>query len=468
VSPSSSFFVVGLSHHTAPVSVREKVAVSEGTLAAALEGLRKLDPVEGALVVSTCNRVEVYATTVGDAPGAARAVRNFLAVQDPGVDGHLYERHGPEAVRHLFRVASSLDSMVIGEPQILGQVKDAYAAAEAAGAVNPFLARAFKKAFGVAKRVRTETAIGKSAVSMSFAAVELGKKILGSLDGATVALVGAGKMSALAARHMQNAGCQKILVTNRSQPRGEALAAECGGEMWPWGDLGAVVAAADVVICSTAAPHAVITVDLVAAARKARRHRPLFFVDLAVPRDVDPRVNDLDDVYVYDVDDLDKVIDENRKARAEEALKAEALVAAEAQSFSVAAKEGIGPVLRDLRLHGEEVARAEVERTLAKIGATLTPAQRQSIEAMARAVVNKLLHGPTTRLRRAAEEEDGRLIDAALELFAAEEGGRGKHEPREAPVVRLVAGGETEAVRPSGTDDAAPAAAAPGTERIER
>lgn len=447
MSRGPSFFVVGLSHHTAPVSVREKVAVSENTLAHALAELRKLDPVEGVLVVSTCNRVEVYATTGGEPGYGARAVRNFLATQDPGVDRHLYERHGTEALRHLFRVASSLDSMVVGEPQILGQVKQAYAAAEAAGSVNPYLARAFKRAFGVAKRVRTETAIGKAAVSMSFAAVELGKKILGSLEGTTVALLGAGKMSALAARHMQNAGCGKILVVNRSPERARALADECGGEVRAWGDLPSVLVEADVVICSTAAPHAVVTVDVVSRVRKARRHRPLFFVDLAVPRDVDPRVNELEDVYVYDVDDLDKVIDENRRARAEEALKAEALVAAEAESFAAAARENIGPVLRDLRLHGEEVARQEVERTLAKIGGSLTPAQRQSIEAMARAVVNKLLHGPTTRIRRAAEEDDGRLLDAALELFAPVEEGRGRPE---AKVVRLVGAGSTGG---RGTDD---------------
>ncbi len=458
MSPEPSFFLVGLSHHTAPVSVREKVAVTEATLGAALDGLRKLGPVEAALVVSTCNRVEVYATTRGDPGGAARAVRNFLSVQDPDVDGNLYERHGVEAVRHLFRVASSLDSMVVGEPQILGQVKGAYAAAEAAAAIDPFLARVFKRSFAVAKRVRTETAIGKAAVSMSFAAVELGKKILGSLDGATVALLGAGKMSALAARHMANAGCGKILVINRSPERARALAEECGGEPRPWEELGEVLRVADVVICSTAAPHAVVTVDLVTAARKARKHRPLFFVDLAVPRDVDPRVNELDNVYVYDVDDLDKVIDENRRARADEALKAEALVTAEAQSFAAAARASVGPVLRELRLHGEEVARAEVEKTLAKIGTSLTPAQRQSIEAMARAVVNKLLHGPTTRLRRAAEEDDGQLIDAALELFAMPEEGRGKPE---APVVRLVAGGEAAAANAS-------AAAVGGPERNDR
>jgi glutamyl-tRNA reductase len=414
---SPRLVLVGLSHHTAPIAVREKVAVPEGALDSALEDVSRVAPLDEVLVVSTCNRVEVYGSTTAEPAAAARAVRDFLSSRDPTVDAHLYEHHDVEALRHLFRVCSSLDSMVVGEPQILGQVKDAYGAADRSGKLKTVLGRAARRGFQVAKRVRTETAIGRAAVSMSYAAVELGKKILGSLEGRTVLLVGAGKMSTLAARHLASAGCSKILVTNRSPQRAETLAAEIGGIPRPWSELATLLAEADVCICSTAAPHPVITAELVLGARKVRKHRPLFFVDLAVPRDVAQDVNQLDDVYVYDVDDLDQVVGENRHTREDEAAKAEAIVAAEAQAFLVAARNEAGPILRELRVRGEEIARAEAERTLAKLGASLADAQRRSVEAMARAIVNKILHAPTARIRAAAEADDGRILDAALEIF---------------------------------------------------
>ena len=406
--------LVGLSHRTAPVAVREQVAVTESVLPEVLGQIARLPGVQEAFVVSTCNRVEVYATAE-EASVAGRAIRQFLSSNDARVDGHLYEQHGTEAVRHLFRVCASLDSMVLGEPQILGQVKEAFAAAESAGTVRGLLARAAKRAFGVAKRVRTETAIGRAAVSMSFAAVDLAKKILGSLEGSTVLLVGAGKMSALAARHLQGAGCRQVLVVNRSPERARALAEEIGGTALPWESLEQALAQADVVVCSTAAPHAVITPPLAQAARRARKHRPLFFVDLAVPRDVDPKVNDLDGIYVYDVDDLAQVVEENRKAREDEAHRAEGIVASEAEAFVAAARSEAGPVIRDLRARAEASARREVERTLSR--GEWTDAQRRSVEAMARALINKILHEPTQRIRAAAEADDGRLLEAAMELF---------------------------------------------------
>lgn len=414
MSRTPELVLVGLSHRTAPIAVRERVAVTESVLPEALSQLSSLEGVQETFVVSTCNRVEVYAAA-SSAAEAGQAIRRFLSAQDEKVDGHLYEQHGVEAVRHLFRVCSSLDSMVLGEPQILGQVKDAFAAAETAGTVRGLLSRAAKKAFGVAKRVRTETAIGKSAVSMSFAAVELSRKILGSLEGRTVLLVGAGKMSALAARHLVSAGCKQVLVVNRSPARAQALAAEIGGVAEPWESLPQQLAKADVVVCSTAAPNAVITLELAQAARKARKHRPLFFIDLAVPRDVDPKVNGLDGIYVYDVDDLSAVVEENRKARQDEAARAEGLVASEAEAFLAAARSEAGPVLRELRQKGESIARAELERTLSRTD--FSDAQKKSVEAMARAIVNKLLHEPTMKIRAGAESDDGRLLEAAMELF---------------------------------------------------
>lgn len=406
--------LVGLSHRTAPIDVREQVAVTESVLPETLQQLARLPGVEETFVVSTCNRVEVYAAA-RQADVAAPQIRTFLSGGRPEIDRHLYEERGLEAVRHLFRVCSSLDSMVVGEPQILGQVKDAFAAAEAAGTVRGLLARTAKRAFGVAKRVRTETGIGKAAVSMSFAAVDLARKILGSLDGHTVLLIGAGKMSALAARHLVAAGCRQVLVINRSPERAAALAAEVGGEAIPWSDLQQALARADVVVCSTAAPHFVVTKDLAQAARKARKHRPLFFVDLAVPRDVDPAINQLHGIYVYDVDDLSAVVEENRKAREGEAHKAEGIVAAEAEAFLAAARSEAGPLIRELRAKAEASARIEVERTLSR--GEWTEAQRRSVEAMARALVNKLLHEPTVRIRVAGEREEGQILLACCELF---------------------------------------------------
>ncbi|HWV37724.1 MAG TPA: glutamyl-tRNA reductase [Vulgatibacter sp.] len=453
----SELILVGLSHHTAPVAVRERIAVAEGAVDEALGRLRALPGIDETFVVSTCNRVEVYAATGGAPEEAGRAIRGWLSAQDASIDSHLYERHGLEAVRHLFRVCASLDSMVVGEPQILGQVKEAFATAERAGAVGGLLARCCRRAFTVAKRVRNETQVGKLAVSMSFAAVELATKILGSLDGKAVLLVGAGKMSALAARHLLGAGVGRVAVINRSRERADELAREIGGESFAWDTLQERLAEADVVVCSTAAPQPVIVREMVQAARKARRHRPLFFIDLAVPRDVDPRVNELDGIFVYDVDDLDKVVDENRRARAGEAARAEGIVDQEAGAFLAATRSEAAPIVRELRLRGEAIARHEVERTLARFGDSITPEQRKSVDALARAIVNKLLHEPTARIREAGERDDGALLRAAVRLFGIEGGPAGlavvrPSEPPDGPKEGAPAPAVRDATRPTGSD----------------
>lgn len=414
---SSEPFLVGLSHHSAPIAVREQVALSGEALKAALADLKARPGVREALVLATCNRVEVVVLA-----DSADPARRFFLERAPQADGHLYEERGGRAVRHLFRVAASLDSMVLGEQQILGQVKEAYGVASAAGTAGPYLSRLCNRAFATAKRVRTETEIGRGASSVSQVAVELVEKIFGDLAGRTVLLVGAGKMGALSAKALASLGAPRVLVVNRSAQRATALAQQTGGHARDWSELPQLLVEADVVIVSTGAPCYVVGPELVQPAMKARRRRSLCFIDLAVPRNVDPRCAELDDVYAYDVDDLQRVVHATRTARAEEALRAEAIVEAEVMAFSAERETRAAlPVLAALRQRAEQIALAEAERTLAQVGGKLDEKGRRSVEAMARAIVNKLLHGPTARLKEAASSGDDALPGAAAELFGLAE-----------------------------------------------
>ena len=409
----SELFLVGLSHHSAPIAVREQVALSGDALKEALQELRTVDGVQEALVVSTCNRVEVYVLA-----GSCEPARRFFLDRAPAADGHLYESSGSEAVRHLFRVSASLDSMVLGEQQILGQVKEAYGVASAAGCAGAFISRLCNRAFATAKRVRNETDIGRGASSVSQVAVELVAKIFGNLRGRAILLVGAGKMGALSAKALASLGANRILVTNRSPERAQALAEQTGGTARPWSELHQLLVEADVVIVSTGAPTYVVTPELTQGIMKVRRGRSACFIDLAVPRNVDPRCAELDNVYAYDVDDLQKVVHATREARAGEALRGEAIVEAEVMAFFAEREARAAlPVLAALRRHAEEIALAEAERTLAHVAGKLDEKGRKSVEAMARAIVNKLLHGPTARLKAAASNGDTTLPGAAAELF---------------------------------------------------
>ncbi|MFL5299833.1 MAG: glutamyl-tRNA reductase, partial [Anaeromyxobacteraceae bacterium] len=413
----SEVFLVGLSHHSAPIAVREQVALSGDALKSALTGLRQTPGVREGMVISTCNRVEVYVLADSIEPA-----RRFFLDRAPAADGHLYERHDSEAVRHLFRVASSLDSMVLGEQQILGQVKEAYGLASSAGAAGSFVSRLCNRAFATAKRVRSETDIGRGASSVSQVAVELVAKIFGHLRDRAVLLVGAGKMGALSAKALASLGAERVLVTNRSADRAHHLAETVGGEARPWDDLPALLVEAAVVIVSTGAPHYVLTAELAQAAMKARRGRSLCFIDLSVPRNVDPRCAELSNVYAYDMDDLQRVVHATKDARAGEALRAEGIVEAEVAAFAQERETRAAlPVLAALRRRAEEIALAEAERTLAQVGAKLDEKGRRSVEAMARAIVNKLLHGPTARLKEAASSGDSALPGAAAELFGIED-----------------------------------------------
>jgi glutamyl-tRNA reductase len=410
-------FLVGLSHKSAPIEVRERVALSSEDLKSALGELRGTEGVQEAFVVSTCNRVEVYVQAEGDEPA-----RRFFTARAPEAADHLYVKAGADAVRHLFRVSCSLDSMVVGEQQVLGQVKEAYGLASGVQAAGTYISRLCNRAFATAKRVRTETDIGKGATSMSQVAVELVEKIFGDLRGRAVLLAGAGKMGALSAKALADLGADRILVTNRSAERGLALAHQVNGAFREWDELPRLLVEADVVIVSTGAPSYVLSRDMVHAAMKSRRQRSLCLIDLAVPRNVDPAAARLPDVFGYDVDDLEKVVEATHEARKGEALRAEAIVEAEVMAFAKEREARAAlPVLAQLRRQAEAIALAEAERTLAQVGGKLDEKGRRSVEAMARAIVNKLLHGPTARLKEAASSGDGTLAGAAAELFGIEE-----------------------------------------------
>ncbi len=412
---------IGLSHRTAPLDVRERLALPEPRQVELLRRLAQA-PTE-ALLVSTCNRVELYLASPELAQAGARAREELSLLGGPQALEHLYEHQGPGALEHLFRVASSLDSMVVGEAQILGQVKDAFELGQGAGAVRGVLTRVCAAAFSCAKRVRTETAIGRAATSMASAAVALASKVFDELSDKTVLVVGAGEMGELAARHLKQARAGRLLVTSRTLARAQALADEVGGTARPFEELHALLKEADVVVCSTASPTPLFTQENVGAVGRARRFRPLFMVDLAVPRDISPEVARLDWVTAYDMDDIQKFVAENEAARAGEAQKAGVLVIEEVSRFirDRAVRDGV-PVLARLRQRAERIAQAEVERTLAMMGEGLTDKQRKSIEAMGRAIVNKLLHEPTARLRAVGPEHEGnRLAGAAAELFGLAE-----------------------------------------------
>lgn len=419
--------IVGLSHKTAPVEVREKISFPRDTLDDGLKALAEYPNISEALIVSTCNRVEIYSSAPKKNIDKARDnIADFLAryhdIPREQLDPHLYVLSGEEAVKHIFRVSSSLDSMVVGEPQILGQVKDAYTCAAHVQATGNVLNRLLHKAFSVAKRVRTETRIATSAVSISFAAVELAKKIFGELDGKTVMLIGAGEMAELAARHLLNNGVEHIIVANRTFERGKALAEEFGGSAIQFDDLELQLELADIVISSTGAPSTIISKKMVKGVIKRRRRRPMFFIDIAVPRDIEPGVNDVENVYSYDIDDLEGVVQTNIKTREKEAARAEDIVEQEVAQFRdwLRSRDAF-PTIVKLREWAEDVRRSELDRTLKKMG-DLSEADRKRIEAMTEAMLNKILHRPIAQMKRASHErEGGELVEITRKLFELED-----------------------------------------------
>ena len=417
-------FVTGLNYKTAPVELREQLAFREEALAAALGELLARPGLEEGLIVSTCNRVEV-AVTSEDEVDVRAVVERFLTeargVPLESFGPFLYHYQDREAIRHLFRVAASLDSMIVGEPQILGQLKAAYAVAKAQGAVDSLLDSVLTRAFNVAKRVRSETGIGESGVSVSWAAVELARDIFGSLEGRRVLLLGAGKVSQLAARRLRRNGVQQIFVANRTEERAREMAAEFQGVVLEYGRFPAALPEMDILITSTSAPGYLLRKSDMRKAMEARRNRPMFLIDIAVPRNIEPAVNELDGVFLYDIDDLEKVVQASLGERRKRAELAEQIVAEEVERMvsRLRAREVV-PTIVSLQVQLERLRAAELERVRGKLGA-LTPQQEEALESLTRGLVNKIAHGPISELRRRAGQPDGlRIIDALRKAFRLE------------------------------------------------
>jgi glutamyl-tRNA reductase len=416
----SEILLLGVNHKSAPVEVREKLALRE-TDENPLELFSRIDGCDEVVFLSTCNRVELVAAGP-DILSAAERIRDVWAAEaglEPVLlDRHLYRHHQEDAVRHLFMVASSLDSMIVGEPQILGQLKDAFRNALESDTTGQILTRLFQKSFTVAKRIRTETRIASQAVSISFAAVELARKIFGDLGGKTAMLIGAGEMAELAAQHLKGNGVEELIVVNRTLSRAVHLARELDGRAMGLDELDDALTAADIVISSTGAPGLVVMKEQVRGIMRARRHRLLFFIDIAVPRDIDPGIEEIDNAYVYDIDALKEVVEENRAEREKEAVKARRMVNEEVIRFlSWQERLDIVPVIRMLQAMGEEIRRQELERSEGVLG-RLGKRERKSIEAMTRSIVSKMLHNPVVTLKSIQDcHERQRFVDVVSRLY---------------------------------------------------
>jgi glutamyl-tRNA reductase len=404
--------LLGINHNTAPIEVRERLAIPAGRLADATRTLLHQPGIREGLILSTCNRVEIVtlqdetSATENNKADLLRFLHEYFSVPPQIIQPHLYEFREREAVRHLFRVASSLDSMVVGEPQILGQVKESYTIAREVGAVSSQLDTLLQRAFTVAKKVRSETQIGSSSVSIASVAVDLARNIFGSLQGKTVLLVGAGKMSELAARHLIQQGAANILVANRTQSRAEKIAAEFNGTVVPFDELYAQADRADIVITSTGAPQKLFGRSHGQHFLQRRRNRPMFFIDIAVPRDVDPGMNDVEGCFVYDIDDLQQVAAANLADRSREAAAAETIVSNEVEKYQqrIQSRDAV-PAILALQQNAEAIREAELARSAKRLAA-LTPEQREAVEALTRSLTAKLLHPQLTALRESAHKKD--------------------------------------------------------------
>jgi glutamyl-tRNA reductase len=408
---------LGLNHHTAPVDIREKAAFAPERLPEALHDATRHGGAAEVTILSTCNRTELYCGL--DATDEQQLVKwfcGFHRLNERDIAPYLYRHPEEAAVKHAFRVAAGLDSMILGEPQILGQMKDAFTAAHKAGVTGKLLNRLFQQTFAVAKQVRTDTAIGVSAVSVASAAVALARQIFADLSRQTVLLIGAGDMIELAARHLNEQKVRHMIVANRTVERAQLLAREFGAEAISLSEMPARLAEADIVISSTASPLPILGKGAVESALKHRRHRPMFLVDIAVPRDIEPEVAELNDVYLYTVDDLQGVVRENLESRQMAAREAERIIDARVADFMrwVRSLDAV-PTIRELRDAADAISRLELERARARLARGEDP--QKVIEYLAHALTNKFTHAPSDALTRAGHEADRALIEAARRLF---------------------------------------------------
>ncbi|KAF1708783.1 glutamyl-tRNA reductase [Pseudoxanthomonas kalamensis DSM 18571] len=409
-----TLWVLGLNHQTAPIDLRERASFDAGSLPAALTDLRGLPQVNEIALLSTCNRTELYAVAETD-----QVLADWLGRQAEGLDSYLYRHRDDQAVRHLFRVATGLDSLVLGEPQILGQVKEAWTLARQHGALGSRLDRLFQQSFAVAKRVRTDTRVGSNPVSVASTAVRLAQNAFARLADSTVLLVGAGETIELAARHLSEGRVRRLLVANRTLAHAQELASRHGGYALPLDELERHLAEADVVFSATASREPVIRHDQVAAALAARRHKPMLLFDLAVPRDIDPRVAELRDAYLYTVDDLERAVEDNRNRRREAAEAAEAIIDLQVARYieTVQASGRQAPLLR-LRAHGDAAREDVLAKARQQLANGRDPAE--VMDFLAHTLTNRLLHPPTAALREAAHSGDAELVRAAERMFPAQ------------------------------------------------
>jgi glutamyl-tRNA reductase len=409
--------LLGLNHKTAPIELRERLAIGPLQLEDATRSLMQAPGVLEGMILSTCNRVELLTSQEPNAPDLLEFVGSYFDIEPKVLTPHMYEYRQENAVRHLFRVACSLDSMVIGEPQILGQVKSSYLAARSAGAVRGHLDKVLQRAFVVAKRVRSETQIGSSSVSIASVAVELARKIFGSLEGKKVLLVGAGKMSEQAARHLLAQGAGAVLVANRTFERAAQLAQRFGGRAIDFDDLYAHADQADIIITSTGSARPVFRREHAQHFLQQRRGRPMFFIDIAVPRDVDPEVNKLDGIFLYDIDDLQSVAGSHLKERGKEAELAEAMILAEVDKYQRRLHSlNVAPEIVRFQQSAEQLRQGELRRLASRLQ-SLSPEQQAAVEALTRGLVNKFLHQPVQAIKAAASEGNSAAVDALREAF---------------------------------------------------
>jgi glutamyl-tRNA reductase len=416
-----NFHLIGVNHKSAPVEVRERLAIPDSRLPDALKRFTHHPGVDEGMILSTCNRVELLAQTQNGGADLRAFLRDYFQLDASSLEPHLYEYREQDAVRHLFRVASSLDSMVLGEAQILGQVKEAYATARAVGAIRTQLDLLLTRTFAVAKRVRSETEVGSSAVSVASVAVELAKKIFGSLNGKHVYLVGAGKMTELAAKHLLAHGAESIFVANRTYDRAIRLARKFDGQAIEFSRLYDTCDRGDIVISSTGSPVAIFRKEHGELFLSRRKNRPMFFIDIAVPRDVDPEMNKLDGIFVYDIDDLQQAVSSHVADRQKEAQLADSIIDAEVDRFHARLQTlEVVPTIVSLQDHLETIRQAEIDRVRGRLG-HLSPEQELAVDALTHGIINKIMHTPISTLKTAARESEATtIVEIVRRLFNLE------------------------------------------------